>query len=166
MALAILRNTPLWVWGVLAGLLVLGLAQARNRKVSRLLILLLPATMIPLSLYGIAASFGVSLGALGAWTIGLGAALTLNGFVFLGPRGLRYDPVDGRFEVPGSWVPLVLMFTIFNTRFVFAVVKALNPSIVGEASFIGCVSAILGFCSGLFLSRAIRALSLRRGVLA
>ena len=66
-----------------------------NRKVSRRLILLLPATMIPLSLYGIAASFGVSLGALGAWTIGLGAALTLNGFVFLGPRGLRYDPVDG-----------------------------------------------------------------------
>jgi hypothetical protein len=166
MALAILRNTPLWVWGVLAVLLVLGLAQARNRKVSRQLILLLPATMIPLSLYGVAASFGVDLGALGAWAIGLGAALMLNGLVFLGPRGVRYDAVDGRFEVPGSWVPLMLMLAIFSTRFVFAVTKALNPSIVGTATFIGSVSVILGFCSGLFLSRAIRALNLWRGVLA
>jgi hypothetical protein len=54
MAWAVLWNTPLWVWGVLAVLLALGLVQARNRKVSGLLILLLPATMIPLSLYGVA----------------------------------------------------------------------------------------------------------------
>jgi hypothetical protein len=128
LAWAIVRNTPLWVWGVLAAL---GLAQARNRKVSSLLILLLPATMIPLSLYGVAASFGASLGVLSAWAIGLGAALTLNGLVFLGPRGARYDAVEGRFEVPGSWVPLMLILTIFSTRFVFAVTKALNPSIVG-----------------------------------
>jgi hypothetical protein len=166
MAWAILRNTPLWVWGVLALLLALGLAQVRNRKISGLLILPLPATMIPLSLYGVAASFGASLGALSAWAIGAGAALTLNGLVFLGPRGLRYDAVDGRFEVPGSWIPLVLMLTIFSTRFVFAATTAMNPSIVGTAAFIGCASAILGFCSGLFLSRAIRALYLRRGVLA
>ena len=164
MAWAVLWNTPLWVWGVLAVLLALGLVQARNRKVSGLLILLLPATMIPLSLYGVAASFGANLAALSAWAIGFGAALTLNGLVFFGPRGVRYDAVDGRFEVPGSWVPLVLMLTIFSTRFVFAVVKALNPSIVGAATFIGFVSGILGFCSGLFLSRAIRALKLRRGV--
>ena len=37
-------------------------------------------------------------------------------------------------------------------------------SLVGAATFIGFVSGILGFCSGLFLSRAIRALKLRRGV--
>jgi hypothetical protein len=158
MAWAILWNTPLWVWSILAVLLALGLVQARNRKVSGLLILVLPATMIPLSLYGVAASFGASLAALSAWAIGFGAALTLNGFVFFGPRGVRYDAVDGRFEVPGSLVPLALMLTIFSTRFVFAVVKALNPSIVGAATFIGFVSGILGFCSGVFLSRAIRAL--------
>lgn len=166
MVLAILRNAPLWVWGVLAALLILGLVQARDRKVSSLLILLLPAAMIPLSLYGVVASFGISFSALGAWAIGLGAALTLNELVFLGPRGVRYNGVDGRFEVPGSWVPLVLMLTIFSARFVFAATAAMNPSIVGAVTFIGCVSVTLGFCSGLFLSRAIRALSLRRGVVA
>jgi hypothetical protein len=60
----------------------------------------------------------------------------------------------------------VLMLTIFSTRFVFAATVAMSPSIVGAVTFIGCVSVILGFCSGLFLSRAIRALSLRRGVVA
>jgi len=166
MALAILRNAPLWVWGVLATLLVLGLAQARDRKVSSVLILVLPASMIPLSLYGVVASFGVNRGALGAWTIGLGVAMTLNELVLLGPRGVRYDVVEGRFEVPGSWVPLVLMLTIFSARFVFAATTAINPSIVGAATATACVSVILGFCSGLFLSRAIRALSLQRGVVA
>lgn len=36
MAWAILRNTPLWVWGVLALLLALGLAQVRNRPCASL----------------------------------------------------------------------------------------------------------------------------------
>jgi hypothetical protein len=164
MAFAILRNTPLWVWGVLAALLVLGLALARNRKVSSILILVLPACMIPLSLYGVVASFGIGLGALSAWTTGFGVALALNALVFLGPRGVRYDAGDGRFEVPGSWVPLVLMLTIFGTRFMLTAATAMNPSIVGAETFIGGVSAVLGFCSGLFLSRAIRALNVRRAV--
>jgi len=166
MALAILRDAPFWVWGVLLALLVLGLAQARDRKVSSILILVMPASMIPLSLYGVVASFGVSPGALGAWTIGLGLALTLNALLRLGPRGVRYDAIDARFEVPGSWVPLVLMLTIFSTRFVFAATTAINPSIVGAPIFIACASGILGFCSGLFLSRAIRVLGLLRGVVA
>jgi hypothetical protein len=166
MALAILRNAPLWAWGVLAALLVLVLALARDRKVSSRLILLLPACMIPLSLYGVVASFGVTLSALSAWAIGLGAALALNELLFLGPRGVRYDAGDGRFEVPGSWVPLVLMLTILGTRFVLTAATAMDPSLVGAGTFIAGVSAILGFCSGLFLSRALRALNVRRGVIA
>jgi len=161
MVIGILQNTPLWVWGVLLGLLALGLSQTRTRKVTRLLVLLLPALMITLSFYSVIASFGIGLAAIGAWAIGLAGAVALNGFGLFGPNGIRYSLEDQRFELPGSWLPLVLMLTIFCTRFVLGVATALNPSMVGTTGFIVCMSAILGLCSGIFLSRGIRTLAVR-----
>jgi hypothetical protein len=66
MIIGVLQNTPRWVWAVLLGLVVLGLLQTRTRRVNRLLVLLLPAIMIPLSLYAVMASFGVSVAAFSA----------------------------------------------------------------------------------------------------
>jgi hypothetical protein len=160
----VLQNTPLWVWGVLVGLLALGLLQTRTRRVSGLLVTLLPATMLLLSLLAVIASFGASVAPLGAWAAGLVIAVAVNGLVFLTPKGVRYDPTDRRFEVPGSWMPLVLMLTIFCTRFAVGVATGLNSPLVGTVRFVGCVSVILGCCSGLFLSRAMRTLSLQHAV--
>src|SRR5262245_31571067 len=67
-------------------------------------------------------------------------------------------------QLPGSWVPLALFLMIFCTRFVVRVSTALNSPIVGAVGFVGSVSVILGSCSGLFLSRAVRTLSLRHAV--
>jgi hypothetical protein len=164
MILTILQNIPLWVWAVLLVLLALGLSQTRTRMITRPLVLLLPGVMIPLSLYAVSASFGASFAAFSAWAIGLAIAVTLNALVFLGPNGVRYNPDSRRFELPGSWVPLILMLTIFCARFVLGVATALSPSIVSTASFVLCVSAILGICSGLFLSRAMRTLSVQRAI--
>lgn len=157
-------NTPLWVWAVLLALIAFGLSQTRTRRVTHLFVLLLPAVMIPLSLLAVTTSFGIRFGPLSAWALGFAGAVTLNGLVFLGPKGVRYSVGDQRFELPGSWVPLLLMLTIFCTRFALGVSAALNPSIVGTPSFVGSVSTILGICSGLFLSRATRILSVQRGV--
>jgi hypothetical protein len=164
MIIGILQNTPLWVWAVLVGLLALGLLQTRTRSVNRLLILLLPAIMIPLSLYAVMASFGVSIAAFSAWAAGLAMAVTVNGLVFMRPKGVRYSLEDQRFQLPGSWVPLALMLTIFCTRFVVGVSTGLNSPTVGTVGFVGCVSVVLGSCSGLFLSRAMRILSVQHHV--
>lgn len=47
----IVRNTPPWVWGLLAALLALGLSQLRSRNVSLTRITLLPLAMTGLSLW-------------------------------------------------------------------------------------------------------------------
>jgi hypothetical protein len=156
MIIGILQNTPLWVWVVLLGLVVLGLLQARTRKVSRFLVLLVPAIMVPLSLYAVIASFGVSTVGLTAWVAGVAAAVAVNGLAFLSPKGVRYSVENQTFELPGSWVPLALMLMIFCARFAVGVSTALSASIVGTVGFVGGVSVILGTCSGLFLSRAMR----------
>ena len=41
------------------------------------------------------------------------AAFLFNIYIFRAPSGVRYDAATRKFAVPGSWVPLVLMMTIF-----------------------------------------------------
>ena len=63
----ILINTPLWVWGLLAGLLVLGLSQTRSRSVGMARIALLPLGLGAFSLYGTFSAFGAAPVVLGQW---------------------------------------------------------------------------------------------------
>jgi hypothetical protein len=54
LAVEILRHTPVWVWGIFAVLLIFGATQMRRRNVSPPLVFVLPAIMIPLSLFTVA----------------------------------------------------------------------------------------------------------------
>jgi hypothetical protein len=159
----ILQNIPLWVWAALLAILVLGLTQTRNRKITGLSVWLLPASMVPISIYAVIASFGLNVTVLGAWAIGVAAAVAANALLFLSPKDVRYSLQERRFELPGSWVPLTVMLAIFGTRLVVGVTTALQPALVDASSFVACVSVVLGTCSGLFLSRAMRTLSARAG---
>jgi hypothetical protein len=161
MVTGILQNTPYWVWGVLVLLLVLGLSQTRTRSVSPVLVFVLPLIMIPLSFYAVAASFGIRPLPLTAWALGIVAALALNRFAFRAPAGVRFLRDAGKFEIPGSWIPLFLMMVIFLARFVLGVTTAVNPALAGNEIFTGAVGAILGLCSGTFAARAMKTLSAR-----
>lgn len=160
----ILQNTPYWVWGVFILLLVLGLSQTRTRSVSRILVFVLPLIMVPLSFSAIAGAFGIRPLPVIAWVLGIAAALTLNSFIFRAPAGVRYQHDSRKFEIPGSWMPLILMMVIFFARFVIGVTRATNPALVGTGAFAGVVSAILGLCSGLFVARAMKVFSARNAV--
>jgi hypothetical protein len=160
MVTGILQNTPYWVWGIFVLLLVLGLSQTRTRSVSRALVFVLPLIMIPLSFSTIATTFGIKLLPVISWGAGIAASLALNNFVFRAPANVRY--LGGTFEIPGSWIPLLLMMTIFLARFVIGVTRAVNPALAATDAFAAIVSAILGFCSGLFAARAIKTLSAQR----
>lgn len=164
MVTGILHNTPYWVWGIFVLLLILGLSQTRRRNVSRGLVFVLPLIMIPLSFFTIASTFGIRALPLIAWALGIAAAFALNSLVFRAPSGVRYQRETGKFDVPGSWVPLFLMMTIFLARFVLGVTRAVNPSLVGSDAFAGIVSITLGICSGLFAARAMKTLSAHREV--
>jgi hypothetical protein len=86
----------------------------------------------------------------------------LNGLVFRAPARVHYQRELGKFQIPGSWIPLVLMMTVFLARFVLGVTSAVNPALVASGAFVGTVSSILGLCSGLFAARAIKTLSAQR----
>ena len=67
MLLQIIQGTPTGVWVLFAGLVALGLQQARERTIGSVRAAVLPAAFVVLSLAGVVSAFGGSALALTAW---------------------------------------------------------------------------------------------------
>jgi hypothetical protein len=150
----ILSNTPAWVFALFVVLLVFGLMQARTRTVRKIPALLLPAGMIALSLAGIHSSFGLGPVPLASWVTALAIA-TLAGYALFRDKRVRYDATAGAFFIPGSWMPLAVIMAIFFAKYVYAVMHALNASVIAAPLFVVALSAVYGLLSGYFAARAL-----------
>lgn len=154
----ILRNTPLWVWGLLAALTALGLSQTKARTSGPARIVLLPFAMTALSIWGTLSAFGHSpqFGSVQlAWIVATSIALAAVA-PMAAPAGARYDASSGRFHLPGSWVPLLLILAVFATRYVVNVELAMHPALAQDDTFTRVTSAFYGLFSGIFIGRAVR----------
>lgn len=152
--LQILSHTPAWVFGLLLGLMVLGLQQTRNRQVKLWLAYLLPVGMVILSLVGVTSNFGVQLLTISLWMAGL-CSVALVGYQLLPVKSLRYLTESNRFYIPGSWVPLFVILAIFFTKYVVAVLYALGNPITEQAAFMPVLCVVYGGFSGYFVARAL-----------
>lgn len=155
MLVQILANTPTWVWGLLAALLALGASQLFTRSASLLRVMILPAAMTGLSLYGTLSVFGAAPAGLLAWCAAAGMAVPLVLRRPL-PARTRYDAATRRFSLPGSGLPLLLILGIFFTKYVVGVMLAMRPALAGDAGFAPAVAALYGAFSGVFIGRALR----------
>lgn len=152
----ILTQTPVWVFAIFVVLLVLGLQQRLDRRVTRGKLLIPPTAVLGFSLYSVVTSFGSILLPLLAWSIGLAAVLAI------GVRRLRTaaQPIEsGVFLVKGSWWPLALMIGIFSVQYALGYAAARNPALFDLIWFVGITSALLGVLGGAFLARAWAAIS-------
>ncbi|HRE17109.1 MAG TPA: hypothetical protein PLW86_08580 [Rhodocyclaceae bacterium] len=156
MLIEILKHTPIWVFFLFALLVRLGFVLARSRDVSVGRAVMVPLVMSALSVAGVVSAFpGMALPIV-AWAGGL--VLALGGCVALNyPRGVAMT-AERRVHVPGSWVPMGLMMTIFFTKFAVGMTLAMQPGLAHAAGFAVPVSMIYGAMSGAFLVRALAAL--------
>jgi hypothetical protein len=159
----ILSHTPPWVYALFLALIAFGVMQSRTRTVGKIPAMLLPAGMIALSLAGINSSFGLTALPLAAWGMAMAIA-TVVGFTFFRDKRIHYKATDGKFFIPGSWVPLVVIMAIFFAKYVYAVMNALNAEVISTPMFIGALSAVYGLLSGYFSSRAVNLIRLARKV--
>lgn len=164
MLLSIARQTPTWVWGLLAALLALGLSQLRPREASLSRVVLMPLGMAAYSVYGLFSAFGANPGsALAAWLL---AAPLVAGASLLWslqpPAGVRYYAGEARFHLPGSAVPLLLILGIFFTKYIVGVELALQPTLARDSAFTVQIAALYGLFNGVFLARAARLWRLAR----
>jgi hypothetical protein len=152
----IIKHTPLWVWGILALLVVLGSMQMRDHVLTRVRLLLAPIGLGGYSLWGAVAAFGMRAEVFAVWTAGVGLALAANR-ILKWPRDARPDGA-GRFALRGSPWPLVVMLSIFAIRYVGAVTLVFHPDWARGAGFSLAMCVAYGALSGLFTARALRIL--------
>jgi len=156
----ILANTPPWVWGLLLALILLGISQARPRRLTPAKLLILPLAMTLFSLAGTLTSLGFAPLLLAAWA----AAAALPAVILSrarAPQGSAYDATAGRFLLPGSWLPLALILAIFVLKYALGVLLAMDPALAREQSFALAMAALYGLLAGIFLGRGWRLWRLR-----
>jgi hypothetical protein len=155
MLIQILTHTPRWVFALFLALVVLGAQQMFTRQVTLLRVLLLPAAMTGLSVWGVVSAFPLQPLALPAWMAGavLAASLVLQSPL---PQGVRYHTASQRFQLPGSVVPLALMMGVFFTKYVVGVTLAQTPQLAVTPGFSLVLSVLYGLFSGTFAGRAAR----------
>lgn len=153
---SVLKNTPTWVWGLLAGLLALGLSQVRDARRSAARVTLMPVAMTGFSAWGTFSAFGQSpqfAAVLACW---LTAAVAIAAAVALTPAPATYDPATRSFHLRGSWMPLLLILGIFLTKYGVGVELSMQPQLARDAQFTLVVGTLYGIFNGLFAGRAIR----------
>lgn len=155
----IASNTPVWVWFLLIALFWLGHSQSKRRFASLPKIALLPFIMVGLSLQGTLHAFGAQPLVLAAW-LGAGMVSWMSVMRQPLPTDTRFDAARQRFDLPGSWVPMLLMAGIFVTKYTVGALSALQPALLHGAAFSLSLAALYGAFSGIFLSRAARLLRL------
>ena len=152
--LQILSHTPVWVFILFVVLLVFGLQQTRSRNVKQFLAYFLPIGMVALSLAGVISSFGIKTIPIGLWVVGL-ATVTFICYNLFPVKGITYHSEKKYFFMPGSWLPFVVIMTIFFTKYTVAVMHGLNSTLVNNQIFILLLSLAYGCFSGYFASRAV-----------
>ncbi|ODU99247.1 MAG: hypothetical protein ABT20_17185 [Rubrivivax sp. SCN 70-15] len=158
--LAILRHTPLWVWGLFAALLLLGASQLRPRAVAPLRLLLLPLVLLALGLWSSSAGFVADPRTFVLWL----AALLAGGA--LGRRlpqpAARWDAATQRLWLPGSILPLTLVVLVFGLRYGITVAMILDAGWRDSTAVRLTAPALYGAISGLLSGRALALWTLTR----
>ncbi|MFO6420267.1 DUF6622 family protein [Hylemonella sp. W303a] len=153
---SVVHGTPAWVWGVAAGLTVLGVSQLKDRQASLTRVSLTPLAMTAFSIWGTVSAFRAS-----SWlTQALAVWMVVTLAVFAGvarlPTRARYDATTRSYAIPGSVVPLLLMLGIFLVKYVVGVDLVMAPQLMHESSYAFTVAGVYGAFTGLFLGRAAR----------
>lgn len=149
-AIAILTNTPPWVFALLALLIWQGCMALRPRSQPLLRMLIVPVVFFLMGLSRLVLG-GKSLDLLLVWVASAAVLAALA--LYTGPRSVTIDGETGRILRPGSVVPLLRNITVFMLQYTVAVVTAMKLGATWEVAAAG--QAVSGGCAGYFLGWTI-----------
>lgn len=153
--LGVLEHTPLWVWCVLAVLVVTGLQATRQRVVPVWRLLLVPAVFIVWGVSGIIQRASVTPSLAFDW-VGALAIGTALGWGTVRLHRFVFENDGGTVRVPGSPMPLVRNALIFSARYGLAVAAAFTVEPAAHAQLVVIDVAVSGLATGYFLGWLIR----------
>jgi hypothetical protein len=161
MLIEIVRHTPGWVWVLLVVLLALGWSQSKDRAVAVPRLVILPLVMFALGLSTLWPAMHKlpAVGLVWITTLALAAAASARWLV---PQQARWDSAAHRLQMPGSWLPMLLILATFAVKYCFGVLQGLMPALAAGSGFLVVMCAVSGLVSGLWLGRGFALLALAR----
>ena len=150
MIVAILLNTPLWVFFIFTLLIWLGAFQLRTRSVSIHRIWLTPMVFIVWGLLGLILRNAGSMSSLMPWM----AAAIIGALLGLSRRNtLAIDHVRGIVKRPASVLPLLRNLIVFGVHYGLNIAAAFHP---GQHSIMQVDMAVSGLFAGYFAGWLVR----------
>ncbi|WP_151632251.1 DUF6622 family protein [Noviherbaspirillum aerium] len=160
-----LINTPVWVWALLAFLIVRGVMSGIGRETGIRKLFIMPLAMLALSIHGMAASFGADPFAAPAWLAATVAGTALAWALF-SLDSVSVYPERGTVFQQGSWMPLMLMLAIFFVKYAVNVILHVAPQARQDGGFVIAVCVLYGLFNGIFIGRLLRILAIYRSGVA
>ncbi len=153
MLLKILTHTPLYVWLILALLVMRGVSAMRERDMAFGRLIILPILIPVAMLAELAVKFGVGSVALPAWVAG--AAVAYFATWHLSSARISRGS-EGKVIVPGSCLLLAVLMTTFLTKYSATVALVMKPALQADMLFLAPVCLLYGLCNGILLARLAR----------
>lgn len=149
----ILTHTPLYVWFILALLVMRGVSASKDRETAFGRLIILPILLPLLMLAELVVKYGPGSAALPAWATG--AALAALATWKLSSARLGRGQA-GKVLVPGSWLTLAVLMGVFLSKYVATVALIIKPELRTTASFLAPVCLVYGICNGILMARLAR----------
>jgi hypothetical protein len=145
-------NTPPWVWPLLAFLLFLGIRALRPRTASLWRIAILPTVFCAWGLYGLVSLHALTAQRILPWVAAMAVGISA-GMLVAGLQPIRADKVRHLVRAPGGPLTLVLILSVFATKYAFGVLHATRSDLFAEPRFWLTELALSGVLTGMFAGR-------------
>lgn len=146
-AIEYIRNTPVWVWPLLAFLIVSGLKNFNESKIDLKKIFIVPVMFLSWSIYSIVVDLSYVFLLLFFFTLLIG--ILIGFFINKNFRPMRSDK-NGELIRQGSWFPLALILFSFWINYAFAALRVVKPEIISNIYYCLFHVSLLGLVVGLF----------------
>lgn len=145
-----LRDTPVWVWILLAFLLRRGFAALYDREMTTGRLFFLPVIFIVWGAYGVITETALAGASLAMMAVGLLAGTALGYRLWRSQPPLRNSDNPGMVIRAGTPLTLGLIVITFCMKFILTSAIYLQPGLRSSASFCMLFGGVTGLVDGVF----------------
>ena len=154
--LRIIMETPIYVWPLFCYLIFIGIKSRKTGVVPLKVLLITPVLFSIWSGYTIFSRYGMSLFVLSIWCFSTVVGIWL-GCWMMSKFAMRFVKEKKLVELPGNWITLLSLLTIFSVRYSLGVTYALHPEWSGNQILFALEGIAVGI-SGIFIGRLLSVL--------
>lgn len=156
------QGTPLYVWGILAYVIAVGIYFLKDRKSSLAKIALMPCLFIVWSLVSLKGHYGLTTYSVGAWLVGALIGCSF-GWLFSNSNPPRLiDRSKAIFVIPGGAAFMALTLSFFLLKYIRGAAFHMHPEFLQNPKTIVMDLIFTGFLVGFLFGRVLVCMNVYR----